>query len=125
MVMSWSGTRASSSGLRQVAPTDSCNTSTCAQVMRQGRAWRDALELEWPDPSRAHRCQLVGQGVAGRHPIAIVIGVIGPGATSSGTRSGFDTVDGSKGEVGAALAEQRPPQPRLTLRVAPWLATRA
>ena len=72
--------------IKTMASTDSCSMSTCTQVMRPGKAWRDALELERPDPSRAHRRRLAGQGEAGRRPIAIVTGVVGPGVTSSGTR---------------------------------------
>ena len=72
--------------IKTAAPIDSCNMSTCAQVTRQWRAWRDALELERPDPSSAHRRRLAGQGEAGRCPITIVTGVIGLGTTSSGTR---------------------------------------
>ena len=64
--------------IKTAASTDSCSMSMCAQVTRPGKAWRDVLELEQPDPSRSHRRRLVGASEAGRaerrrcHPVTRV-----------------------------------------------------
>jgi hypothetical protein len=47
-------------------------TQARAQLMRQWRPWRDALDSSWPGPSGGHRRRLAETSRAGRHPIDAV-----------------------------------------------------
>ena len=57
----------------------------CAYGRRDPKAWHEALEMVWPDPSRAPQRRLARASEAGRHPIAAVTGVVDLDATGSGT----------------------------------------
>jgi len=48
--------------IKTAAMSASCGPSMCTQAMKQGRAWRDALELEQPNLSRSCRRRLAGWG---------------------------------------------------------------
>ena len=67
------------------------------------------LELEQPDPSRAHRRRLAGQGEAGRHPIASVTEVIDLDAAAAPHAQRFDTVGRTKGGASATSSRWQPP----------------